>query len=320
MSVTDDAGTGVAARVFGDGGVDGSQRPAEVAPVTAFGPMVVRFASSAASQSALGGVRMHVTAQVPINICRAGAPSSLFKVPPGATQLFATSAWPSWYGNSQGCGQPITTEPGYYLLVRALHVYVPAVAFALTGCSGTEDSDPGKVRPEPEAPQAQDIQTTDLDLNLGALTGTATLVVRPAAGMVTLDVAGLTLSRVTVDGVDAPLNVVRGVLSVAADADAETVTGTVTVVVDYSFNARTPLQFDGWMPNLGVTFLWPNYCSNLFPCNPALEDGLTFTMNVTGVDDGLTAIYPTSTHGDGPPYMAGVAVGDAEQVTQPARF
>ena len=193
--------------------------------------------------------------------------------------------------------------------LRALRRQIPVLFFALTACTGSEDSDPGKIPPEPEAPQTQDIQTTDLDLNLAALTGTATLRVRPAAGMVTLDVAGLTLSRVTVDGEDAPLDVVRGVLSVAADTDADADAETVTVVVDYSFKARTPLQFDGWMPNLGVTFLWPNYCSNLYPCNPALEDGVTFTMNVTGIDDGLTAIYPTSTHGDGPPYMAGVAVG-----------
>ena len=136
VSVTDTAGTGVAARVFGDGSGDGSQRPAEVAPVTAFGPLVIRFASTSSSQAALGGVRMHVTAQVPINICRAGAPSSLVTLSPGATQLFATSNWPSAYGNSAGCGQPVTTEPGYYLLVRALHVGTETCCDIFTARSG----------------------------------------------------------------------------------------------------------------------------------------------------------------------------------------
>ncbi len=175
---------------------------------------------------------------------------------------------------------------------------------ATAACSGKGEP----VGPDDSAAgtATQDILTTDLALDLGALTGRATLVVRPGAGKVTLDVAGLTLSRVTVDGTEVAADVVDGNLSVAAPGSVDT----VTVVVDYAFPARTPAQFDGWMPLLGVSFIWPYYCSNLFPCNPALEDGVTFTMNVVGVDPALTAVFPTNTYGDGPAYMAAVAVGD----------
>lgn len=160
------------------------------------------------------------------------------------------------------------------------------------------------------APAAQDIRTTDLALDLGALTGKATLVVVPSAGKVNLDVAGLTLSRVTLDGQEITPEITGGKLSIPAPGAPEP----VTVVVDYSFPARTPATFDGWMPSLGVSFVWPYYCSNLFPCNPSLEDGVTFTMSVVGVDDALTAIYPTSTHGEGPAYLPAVAVGDYTQM------
>lgn len=153
-------------------------------------------------------------------------------------------------------------------------------------------------------PDAQDIVNTDLALDLGALTGTATLTVKPADGAVVLDVSGLDVSSVSVDGASAPLRVKDGLLTVPADGD------TVDVAVDYAFHARTAAQFDGWMPDLGVSFVWPNYCSNLFPCNPGMADGLTFSADVTGVEDGLTAVYPATTAGDGPTYMFGMSVGD----------
>ena len=175
---------------------------------------------------------------------------------------------------------------------------------SLSGCAGKESANPPDSTGD--TPVAQDILTTDLAVDLAALTGRATLVVVPSAGKVALDVGGLTLSAVSVDGEAVPLDIAAGILSIP---DPGT-TDPVTVVVDYAFPARTPATFDGWMPSLGVSFVWPYSCGNLYPCNPSLDDGVTFTMAVTGVDEGLSAIYPTSTHGDGPAYMAAVAVGD----------
>lgn len=180
------------------------------------------------------------------------------------------------------------------------------VAPFLAACGGKDTPPPHEPRSTPEETGVQDIQTTDLALDLAGLAGRATLVVVPANGKVTLDVAGLSVSAVTLDGEEVDPDLTDGTLTIPTPGAPDP----VTVVVDYGFPARTPAQFDGWMPSLGVSFVWPYSCSNLFPCDPSLEDGVTFTMNVTGVEDGQTAIYPSSTVGDGPTYMAAVAVGD----------
>ena len=80
---------------------------------------------------------------------------------------------------------------------------------------------------------------------------------------------------------DAPAQLNVGVPSGAADP---------TLVVEYAFADHD--DFDGWMPAQGVSFLWPYFCGNLFPCKSDPADGVTFAMAVTGVADGLTAVYP----------------------------
>jgi aminopeptidase N len=154
----------------------------------------------------------------------------------------------------------------------------------------------------------QDILTTDLVLDLANLTGTAKLVVKPATGAadVSLEVQGLTISSVLLDGSMVESPVAGGIMSVPVGAAA----GPVTIDVAYSFPAKDVTTFDGWMPDSGVTFLWPYFCGNLFPCNSKPDDGVTFTMNVTGVETGLTAVYPKTTTSDAPSYMPAVAVGD----------
>lgn len=157
------------------------------------------------------------------------------------------------------------------------------------------------------APDVQDILTTDLALDLGSLTGTAKIVVWPAKGTsaVSLEVGGLTLSDVKVDGTGATVQVTDGVASIPVPEGAP-----ATIDVAYTFKARPKENFDGWMPGSGMTFLWPYFCSNLFPCTSTPDDGVTFTMSVTGLDPALTAVYPTTTTSDAPSYMPAVAVGD----------
>ncbi len=187
---------------------------------------------------------------------------------------------------------------GFLPLVLAVSVFAPI------GCDGGDDT--GGLDGRDKDVVRQDIQSIDLALDLAALTGRAALVVVPGEGKVTLDVAGLDVSAVTLDGASVEPDILDGTLTVSTPG----ATDAVTVGVDYAFTARTPMTFDGWMPLLGVTFVWPYYCSNLFPCDPSMDDGVTFTMDVTGVEDGMTAVYPTSTYGDGPTYIAAVAVGE----------
>ncbi|MEZ4313475.1 MAG: M1 family aminopeptidase [Polyangiaceae bacterium] len=210
-------------------------------------------------------------------------------------------------------------------LVRSL---VPVLALCLAACDGNTQtgsggsggagaggsggSSSGGGGQGGNAASPQDILTTDLQLDLATRIGKATVVVVPASGSTTVDleVGGLKLNAMTLDGAPAEYTVSDG----HALIDTKGATGAVTVVADYLFPARPSDKFDGWMPASGVTFLWPYFCSNLFPCTSAPDDGVTFTMTVTGTDAALTAIYPKTTTSDAPSYMPAVAVGEYTKV------
>lgn len=175
-----------------------------------------------------------------------------------------------------------------------------------TGASGGTGGSGGSTGGGASGPQ--DILTTDLQLDLAMLTATAKVVVQPAQGAsdVTLEVKGLTLGPVTVDGAAVAPTVNNGIASIPVEDTSQP----VTVDISYSFPMRPSDGFDGWMPDSGVTFLWPYFCSNLFPCNSYPDDGVTFTMAVTGVTPGLVPVFPAAIPGDAPSYMPAVAVGD----------
>jgi hypothetical protein len=44
--------------------------------------------------------------------------------------------------------------------------------------------------------------------------------------------------------------------------------------------ARGPYRAEGSFPD-GMTFTWPYFCDNLFPCHPEPSDGLRFTLELT---------------------------------------
>jgi aminopeptidase N len=167
--------------------------------------------------------------------------------------------------------------------------------------------------PEQQIRVRQDIVSTALRLDLAARQGLATLVVRPATGAteVVLETAQLAVSSVKVGdnasevraGDDGWLRV-----PIAPGADE------VSIEIAYVFSARTLAQFDGWMPAQGVSFTWPYYCANLFPCDPSMDDGVTFSMEVVGVAAGKSAVYPRTTVSDGPAYLPAVAVGAFEKL------
>lgn len=164
-----------------------------------------------------------------------------------------------------------------------------------TWLGGCDPTDPNEGDPEPgggPTQTRQDILTTDLALNLTTLTERATVKARPssATGSVCLDVSELTLSSVTVDGKNVDASKEDGLLPVTG-ANPE-----LTIVIDYTFPARPAWAFDGWMPALGMTFVWPYYCANLFPCDPSMRDGVVFAMDLTGVEGGS----PPSTPGRPP--------------------
>ncbi len=175
-------------------------------------------------------------------------------------------------------------------------------------------------RPEPEPPAAvvpaedwsRDLVATDLALDLDSGAGTAVITLAPSSRPhASFEIGDLEIHEVS--GPDGPLpwRVVDGGLASAApgrrlDVVAPTGPDPAVVQVDYTF-APHP-DFDGWMPQRGVTLLWPYFCGNLFPCRSDPADGLRFTLDVTGGDGVL--VYPREIPSDAPSYQPAIASGD----------
>lgn len=157
---------------------------------------------------------------------------------------------------------------------------------------------------------AQDLLDEALRLDVSTHEGAATITACPGPSALRLDVSGLDVKAVTVDGAEAASSLEGGWLHIPVDDP----TRVLTVDVRYTFPDRTIDQFDGWMPSLGVSFVWPYSCGNLFPCDPSLEDGITFSVAVDGVPDGQRAISAVDgIPGDAPAYMPALAVGNYEE-------
>lgn len=163
----------------------------------------------------------------------------------------------------------------------------------------------GEIPLDAEA-EPQDLRSAALSLDLGALSGQATVVAWPGSGAkaVQLDVSGLALAEVSVDGAPAAVVLEDGVAKIPVEDPDQP----LEIVLAYTFEARAPATFDGWMPELGVSFVWPDSCGNLFPCDPSPVDGLTVSMELSGYEG--SAVFPSTTWSDGPSYMPAVAVND----------
>ncbi|MBW2461908.1 MAG: peptidase M1 [Deltaproteobacteria bacterium] len=158
-------------------------------------------------------------------------------------------------------------------------------------------------------PMPLGILHTDLSLDLTALRGEAVIDHAPAETIV-FEVGGLTDVRVF----DAS----------GAAVDAPTIDGRISLPgaptptewrFEYAFPAQPRGTLEGWVPESGVTLVWPYRCSNLFPCVSSPADGTTFALSVTGAAPGLTPVYPRAITADAPSYMIAVAVGEYEELS-----
>lgn len=166
-----------------------------------------------------------------------------------------------------------------------------------------QDADSGDPGGDP-VPASQDLVSTDLHLDLKSLDGHAvvTVVTGGDTDAIHLKVGDLVIATMKLDSADAEYAVTDGRLRVPAAP------GRHELEVGYTFSAHE--EWAGWMPREGLTFDWPYFCGNLFPCNPDPADGLTFTFEVTGYAEEMTAVYPAEIPADAPPYMLAVAVAD----------
>jgi hypothetical protein len=72
-------------------------------------------------------------------------------------------------------------------------------------------------------------------------------------------------------------------------------------------------DFTGASPG-GFTFLWPAHCSNLFPCHSAPSDGVSFTLAVSGLPAGQSAVYAGTIGPEAPAYQVAWAIGSYTEV------
>ena len=173
---------------------------------------------------------------------------------------------------------------------------------------GTGGAGGGVVLPPPGEDWTRDILTTDLELDLTAHTGKATITLAASATSkaASFEIGDLTINKVS--GELSPLEFATKSGKIGAQLDIGVPSGAsaAKIVIEYAFKPHT--NFDGWMEQEQLTFTWPYFCGNLFPCKSDPADGVAFTLKVTGAAAGMTAVYPATIPADAPSYMPAIAV------------
>jgi len=144
----------------------------------------------------------------------------------------------------------------------------------------------------------REIVDEKLAFDVAAHAGTASIQFGPG-GPASLDVGDLAIASVRVGGADVRYTLVDKRLQLELPGDKR---------VDIAFHWRDHEQFDGASAN-GYTFIWPYYCGNLFPCHANPADGATFSLAVTGVPAGKTAVYAPAI-AEAPAYQVAWAIDD----------
>ena len=161
----------------------------------------------------------------------------------------------------------------------------------------------------PTENSTRDILATELEIDLAAHKGTARITVdRSTRRGASFEAGGLEIDAVAGPaGEPLQFRLVDGRLDVGLPAHQS-----VELSVAYRYHERS--KPEGAM-TAGVTFTWPYFCGNLFPCQSDPADGLGFSLALSHVPDGSNAVYPADIPADAPSYMLAWAVGDYTRKT-----
>lgn len=175
------------------------------------------------------------------------------------------------------------------------------LAVLLVACGDNRFDFPAKPNLE------RDIVSTDLRVDVTALRGTAKITfdadTRPGA---TLEIGDLGIEAVTVGGIEIETEQHDQLLDLGIPAS----TSPIEVSIDYTYTAHD--RADG-VSSQGYTLVWPYFCHNIFPCHSDPNDGSAFTLELTGVPAGKTAVYPTSLP-DAPAYQLAWTINDLTEI------
>ena len=203
--------------------------------------------------------------------------------------------------------------------LRLVSVALAAALSSLVACDAGDAPDAAgdeanlSATPEAEADLARDVISTGLELDLRARTGKATIKVAPSerAGL-SFEIGDLDVRSVSMRGAPLKTRTVDRTTpprTRAQQLDIGVPVGKDPVEIEITYRFQDHDKFDGWVAGSDVSFLWPYFCSNLYPCHSSPADGSTFTMKVTGVPAGETAVFAESIPFEAPTYMPAIAVG-----------
>jgi aminopeptidase N len=178
-------------------------------------------------------------------------------------------------------------------------------AVLLIGCNSDGSGVSGHVIPEASTDWQRDILLTTLDIDLESMTGRADLVLAGSSSSTgaSFEIGDLTILNVTSNGTQLNYNIELDRLDVGVPMSVET----QTLTIEYRLNVHE--NFNGVLES-GVTFTWPYFCGNIFPCRSAPGEGSHYQLLISGIPDGAIGIYPQSVTSDVPAYMLAWAVGE----------
>lgn len=175
----------------------------------------------------------------------------------------------------------------------------------LAGCNSDGSGASNVVTPDASTDWSRDILLTSLDIDLEAMTGIADVVLSGSSSSTgaSFEIGDLLISNVSLDGIELNFKTESGRLDVGVpiSVDAQALT------IEYNFNIQD--NFNGLLQN-GMTFTWPYYCGNVFPCKSEPAEGSAYELMVRGIPDDMLGIYPQSLASDMPAYMLAWAVGE----------
>lgn len=179
----------------------------------------------------------------------------------------------------------------------------------VVGCGG--ESNPPAPDTAPLAPTANAArEILDSKLSFDVTTKAATAIITFGASAdpgATVEVGDLTIESVTTAEGAVPFAITDG------KADLGLAASDQPVAVTFAYVYHKHGGFQGAQD--AFTFVWPYFCGNLFPCHSDPSDGMTFTLDVTGIPAGKTALFPTAITNEAPSYQVAWAIGDYIETT-----
>lgn len=183
------------------------------------------------------------------------------------------------------------------------------IAMLAVGCNDSSRSDVANSIPNASTDWTRDILLTSLIVDLSTMAVTADIVLAGSTDTTgaSFEIGDLMIMSVMSDGTPLDYLVQGQRLDVGVPVSVDP----VVLTINYAYRLHD--SFDGILSN-GLTFTWPYYCGNMFPCKSDPYDGLSFELELISIPLDMDVIYPTSILADAPSYMIGWAVGEFDYI------